>query len=208
MVGINLKPVYSVLEHYKSFGIVVDAGFSYYNPKRQFAAGLVLKNFGTQIKPYTAKNYEPIDFDLQFGVTKKLKHAPLRISITAQHLENWKLVYTDPISSTSESDLLTGETKKESNISKKGDELMRHIIIGAEATITKSFYIGLGYNYQRRKEMLVATRPFMVGTSWGFGFRISKFHFSYARACYNLAGASNLFSISTNFADFYKKEQL
>jgi len=207
-VGVNVKPVYSVFEHYKSFGIVGDAGFSYYSAKRHFGAGLVLKNFGSQIKPYTDGNFEPIDYDLQFGITKKLKHAPLRISITAQHLENWKMVYTDPTEAANETDLITGETKKKSAISKKGDELMRHIIIGTEITLTKSFYIALGYNYQRRKEMLIATRPFMVGTSWGFGLRISKFHISYARACYHLAGASNLFSISTDLASFYKKEQL
>ena len=206
--GINIKPILSVFEHYRSFGVVADAGFSYYNSKRHFGAGFVLKNFGSQIKPYTEGNFEPIDFDLQFGITKKLKHAPLRISITAQHLENWKMVYADSSETSNQTDLITGETKKKSALSRNGDELMRHIIIGTEITLTKSFYIALGYNYQRRKEMVVETRPFMVGTSWGFGFRISKFHFSYARACFHLAGASNLFSISTNLAAFYKKEQL
>lgn len=203
--AINIKPVISTFEHYKSFGIVADAGFSYYNSKRRFAAALVLKNFGSQIKPYTKGNIEPIDFDLQFGISKKLKHAPLRISITAQHLENWKLAYTDPNSSENQTDLITGETKKKSNLSIKSDEIMRHIIIGTELILSKNFYVGFGYNYQRRKEMVVETRPFMVGTSWGFGFRISKFHFSYARACFSLAGASNLFAISTNLSDFYKK---
>jgi hypothetical protein len=206
--GINIKPVLSVFEHYKSFGIVADAGLSYYSSKRNFGAGFVLKNFGSQIRPYVEGNVEPVDFDLQFGITKKLKHAPLRISITAQHLENWNLVYTNPTESDNQTDLISGETKKKSYVSRKSDEIMRHIIIGTEITLTRSFYFALGYNYQRRKDMLVETRPFMVGTSWGFGFRISKFHISYARACYHLAGASNLFSISTDLGAFYKKAQL
>lgn len=205
-VGINIKPVLSILEHYKSFGVVADYGIFYNNEKRKLASSFVVKNFGTQIKSYYSNHYEPIDFDLQLGVTKKLKHAPLRISITAQHLENWKLTFTNPNSTENGSDLITGQTKKKSKLSIYGDEFMRHIIIGTEIILSKNFYVGLGYNYQRRKEMLVETRPFMVGTSWGFGFRISKFNFSYARASFNLAGASNLFSISTNFADFYKKE--
>jgi len=204
--GINLKPVLSVLEHYKSFGLVADIGVLYNNNKRKFTTSFVIKNLGTQITTYYSNHYEPIDFDLQLGVTKKLKHAPLRISITAQHLENWKLTFTNPNSTENGSDLITGQTKKQSKLSIYGDEFMRHIIIGAEIILSKNFYVGLGYNYQRRKEMLVDTRPFMVGTSWGFGFRISKFNFCYARASYNLAGASNLFSISTNLADFYKKE--
>lgn len=204
-VGVNLKPVYSVLEHYKSFGLVADAGVSYTNNKRQLTAALVLKNCGTQIKSYDGR-IEPIDFDIQLGITKKLKYAPLRISVTAQHLENWNLTFTDPQLTSASADLITGETKKKSKLSKNGDELMRHIIIGTEIILSKNFYVGLGYNYQRRKEMLVETRPFMVGTSWGFGFRISKFHFSYARSSFHLAGASNLFAISTNLADFYKKD--
>lgn len=204
--GINIKPVLSVLEHYSSFGIVTDAGISYNNLKRQFAAAFVIKNFGIQIKPYSTSNYEPIDFDIQLGFTKKLKHAPLRISITAQHLENWKLTFFNPNTASNDTDLITNETRKKSKLAKKSDEFMRHIIIGTEIIFFKNFYVGLGYNYQRRKEMLVETRPFMVGTSYGFGFRVSKFHFSYARAAYHLAGASNLFSISTNIGDFYKKE--
>lgn len=206
--GFNIKPVLSVFESYKSFGIVADAGVSYFSHKRQFSAGFVIKNLGTQIKPYSEGNIEPVDFDIQLGITKKLKHAPLRISITAQHLENWKLVYTDPTSEENQTDLITDEVKKKSKFSKYGDEIMRHIIIGTELVISKNFYIAFGYNYQRRKDMVVETRPFMVGTSWGFGLRISKFHFSYARASFHLAGASNLFSISTNLGDFYKKEKL
>lgn len=204
--GFNVKPVLSVLEHYKSFGIVLDAGVLYNNNKRKFTASVVIKNFGTQIKYYNSNNYEPVDFDLQLGITKKLKHAPLRVSITAQHLENWELTFTNPNTTLNGTDLITGETKKTSKLSKYSDEFMRHIIFGTEIILSKNFYVGFGYNYQRRKEMLVETRPYMVGTSWGFGFRISKFNFSYARASFNLAGASNLFSISTNFTDFYKRE--
>jgi hypothetical protein len=51
----------------------------------------------------------------------------------------------------------------------------------------------------------VESRMSTVGLSWGFGFRISKFHISYGRATYHLAGASNHFSISTNFSDFIRK---
>jgi hypothetical protein len=48
----------------------------------------------------------------------------------------------------------------------------------------------------------------MVGFSYGFGIKISKFHLSYGRATYHLAGASNHFSISTNFSSFYKDQTL
>jgi len=50
--------------------------------------------------------------------------------------------------------------------------------------------------------MMVPTRPAMVGFSWGLGFKISKFHLNYSRATYHLAGATNIFSFSTNLSSF------
>ena len=62
-----------------------------------------------------------------------------------------------------------------------------------------------GYNYKRRQEMKIDTKTAMAGFSWGFGLKISKFHISYGRATYHLAGASNHFSISTNLNELNKK---
>jgi len=81
---------------------------------------------------------------------------------------------------------------------------MRHLIIGAEFALARNFYLRMGYNYQRRKELRVASRISTVGFSWGFGMRISKFHFSYARATYHLAGSPNIITITTNLSDFKK----
>ena len=66
----------------------------------------------------------------------------------------------------------------------------------------KSLFIRGGFNFQRRQDMMVSTRPAMVGFSWGLGFRISKFQLNYSRATYHLAGASNIFSFSTNLSSF------
>lgn len=204
-VGATLEPVYSVLENYKSFGAVADVGVNYYSKKHNLSASFVVKNVGTQIVPYYEGHYEPVEFDIQAGITKKLKHAPLRLSLTAWHLQDWNLSFDNP-NQTANVDLITGEEEKQSRFEELGDEFMRHMIISAEILLTENFFVSFGYNYQRRKEMLVETRPFMVGTSWGFGFRISKFYFSYGRACYHLAGASNYFSISTDLSSFYKKK--
>ncbi|HEX3009536.1 MAG TPA: hypothetical protein VHO90_18170, partial [Bacteroidales bacterium] len=60
------------------------------------------------------------------------------------------------------------------------------------------FYVRAGYNYQRRKEMTIASKTGMVGFSFGFGIKISRFNIEYGRAAYHLAGASNHFSIGLN----------
>ena len=66
----------------------------------------------------------------------------------------------------------------------------------------KNLFIRGGFNFQRRQDMMLATRPAMVGFSWGLGFRISKFHLNYSRATYHLAGSTNIFNFSTNLSSF------
>ena len=88
-----------------------------------------------------------------------------------------------------------------------GDKLMRHLVFGVEFLVGKNFHADLGYNYKRRQEMKVSARPGTVGFSWGFGFKVSKFHFAFGRASYHLAGGSNHFSLTTNLSEFYRKQQ-
>ena len=82
---------------------------------------------------------------------------------------------------------------------------MRHVIFGVEFIPVKNLYVRVGYNYRRRKEMLIESKTSTVGISWGFGIKISKFYLSYGRATYHLAGASDHFSISTDLDSFKKK---
>ena len=76
------------------------------------------------------------------------------------------------------------------------------IVIGAEFSLAKNLYLRAGYNYRRRQEMIIDSKTSTVGFSWGFGVKISKFHFSYGRSKYHLAGSPNFFSISTNLESF------
>lgn len=202
--GITLKPVYSSYEAYYSWGVVVDAGLLYYNPRELFSAGLTLKNFGYQFKSYYINHHEPINVDLQLGITKKLKHAPFRISLTFMHLEHWNL--SNYVKDNSNIDLLNFDNNnKRTNFEKWSDELLRHIIISTDFILSKNFYLALGYNFQRRKELAIDTRLGTVGLSWGLGFKIYRFQFHYARATYSLAGASNMISISSRINDWYSK---
>jgi len=202
--GLNFKPIFSSLDYYKSFGLVVDGGLLYHNPEHYIQAGIVVRSFGSQIKSYTGNNIEPIKPEVLAGITTKLKHAPFRFSITARHLEKWDLTYEKPTETgiwlIAFDSIPEPPTKKYEVF---GDKLMRHIVVGAELILTKNFYLAFGYNYKRRQEMKIDTRPFMVGTSWGFGIKVSKFNLAYGRASYHLAGATNHFSISTNLSNFY-----
>jgi hypothetical protein len=204
-VGINLKPVYSSLEKYNSFGIAADVGVTYTSRDKLFAGALVMRNIGLQIKPYYEQHREKLPFEIQIGVSQKLRHAPFRFSIVAHNLQKFDLTYRKPDEEGyQEIDVITGEPKDENKIEKFADKVMRHMIFGVEFSPFKSFCIRGGYNYQRRSEMKIESRVAMVGFSWGFGIKISKFNLSYGRASYHLAGASNHFSLSTDFSSFYR----
>jgi hypothetical protein len=105
-----------------------------------------------------------------------------------------------------EIDVVTGEPAGRGKIEDFADKFMRHMIFGVEFSPFKSFCLRGGYNYQRRSELKVQSRAAMVGFSWGFGLKISKFNLSYGRASYHLAGASNHFSLTTDFSSFYRKK--
>jgi len=203
--GVNFKPILSVLESYNSFGLAFDFGINYNRPKKGFSSAFVIKNLGSQIKPYYGTNYEPLPFDLQLGMTKKLAHAPFRFSILAQHLQKPNLNYTVP-----ENENIVhfdNQTDTKENITLKySDMAMRHLIIGLEFIPAKAFTVNLGYNHQRRQELKLTNKAGFSGFSYGFGINLKKFYIGYGRANYHLAGASNNFSIRINFNEFYNKK--
>lgn len=203
-IGSNLKFIYSSFESYNSFGIAIDVAGSYTSRDRSFTASLIAKNIGRQLNTYQGGNAEPLPFELQLGISKRLKHLPFRYSILYDHLEKWDLRYDDP--STQQVDPITGERIEDNGFEVFADNLMRHIVFGAELIISKNFSLRGGYNYRRRQEMKIADKTSTVGFSWGFGFRVSKFHFSYARSAYHLAGSPNYIAVTTSLSDFFVKK--
>ena len=194
--GISIKPIISNLEQYNSFGLAADLGLMYQSDNKLFSAGLTLKNIGSQLTTYNER-YEALPTDLQIGISKKLEHAPFRFSISAQDLFDWKMGY--------ETYDGNGNLMEDKSNNNAVDQLMRHMIVGVELVPSDHFYIALGYNHRRRQELGVKEKMSTTGFSWGFGFRLYKFHFAYGSARYHLAGSSNHFSISTKLSNFKRK---
>ncbi|PKP04714.1 MAG: hypothetical protein CVU11_03965 [Bacteroidetes bacterium HGW-Bacteroidetes-6] len=201
-IGSNLKFIYSDMYKTNSSGVAIDVAGTYFNDKTHFCVTLAARNAGRQLNPYTTGDVQPLPFDLQLGVSKRLLHVPLRISVLAHHLQKWDIRYDNPADVSV--DPLTGLPVEERKLSAFSDKLMRHFVIGAELAPSKSFSLRVGYNYQRRKELAVDTRLSTVGISWGFGLRIKKLYFSYARSAYHLAGSPNVITLTTSIGDFLK----
>lgn len=200
-VGVNIKPLYSHLASYKSFGIAADIGVNYNNKRGLFSASIVLRNIGTMIKPYTPDTWERPPFEIVAGFSKKLAHAPFRFIATFHQLQNYSLYYDRP---TKDNASLEGDnTNSDSKLKKFSDEALSHMILGVEFVPFKSFCFRVGYNYQRRNELKVDENVSSVGFSWGFGVKISKFQISYGQSRYHLAGPSKYFAISTDLDDLF-----
>lgn len=195
--GINLKPILSSFESYQSIGFAADLGISHFSKNQNTVVALVARNIGTQITTYyNGAEKESIPFDLQFGISQKLAHAPIRLAATMQHLQKWDLA--KPVEDNTGTSIVYTEDK----FTKK---FMRHLLLGVELLPSPNFTIRAGYNYQLRQEMKLDAKMSTVGFSWGFGFNISRFAISYGSARYHLAGSSNLISVAINLNDGFRK---
>ena len=205
-IGADLKFIYSSLESYNSFGMAVDVAGTYHDDEADFAASLIFRNMGYQIVAYDRGNHEPLPFEIQAGLSKKFKHLPFRISMLLTHLERWDLSYENPSDPQGGIDPITGDPKKRSGVEEFADNFMRHIVVGGEFMFGKNFSIRGGYNYQRRQEMTISEKKGLVGFSWGFGFRVTSFQFSYARSTYHLVGSPNYITVTMDIDRLSKKK--
>jgi hypothetical protein len=201
-VGGNLKLITSNMAQYYSIGAAIDLAGSYISKNRRFFAALLVQNVGTEIKNYTPGNPEALPFDIQAGLAVKLAHAPFRFNLTIQHLQQWTLTYLDPTDTATVNSLTGQPVAGESSLTQFADNLMRHFVPGVEVLLGKNFALRLAYNYERRQELKLEANTGLIGFSGGFEIKIYKFQISYALASYNLAGASNTFTIGINLADF------
>jgi hypothetical protein len=201
-IGANYKLIYAHFYDDNSFGMAVDVAGSYRSQDNNFTASLILKNIGYQIVPYNSGNHEPLPFEIQAGLSQRFKHLPFRYSVLLVNLQKWNLRYEDPLNPSGGIDPITGEANETSGIEKFADNLMRHIVVGGELMIGKNFSLRAGYNYGRRQEMKVREKVSTVGFSWGFGFRVKAFQFSYARSAYHLVGSPNFITITADLGYF------
>lgn len=204
-VGANLKMITSQLEDYNSFGLAADLGAYYQDTSGLLTIGLVLKNMGSQITTF-ADQRESIPFDLQIGISRRLRYLPFRISMVYHNLHRWNILYDDP--NAEQSSIFLGEFQQETD-NRFGaivDNFFRHIIFSGEFLLGKAENLRLrfAYNHFQRKELSVENLRSLAGFSMGLGFKIKRFRVEYGRAFYHLAGGMNHFSISTNINEFKK----
>ena len=89
-LGINVNLLNSQYDIYHAVAIASNVSASYYHAEKQFTSTLLFKNIGRQLISYTDEK-EFLPLDVQFGLSKELKHLPFRYSLTFHHLNQFDI---------------------------------------------------------------------------------------------------------------------
>lgn len=182
----------------KYHALTADFGASWVDTSGLTSAGFVLKNFGSQIGRYR-EGYPHADlpFEIQAGISQRLRYLPLRFSLTGVHLNRLMgLLYQDP-KALPEYDL-SGQVIPVRK--RTADKIARHFVFGAELNISKAVYLRAGYNHQRRQDLKTLNQGGISGFSYGAGVKISWFSFDYGFARFHAASNLHQFSLVMNLS--------
>jgi hypothetical protein len=196
--GATLKFISSNYGVYRSNGLAIDAGVLFTDSSRLFTASVVIKNAGYQLKKYSGTTAEDMPFDLQAGITKKLRHAPLAFSLTATHLHRFDIRYNDT--------LFNNELGFGAN--KTGrftlDKLFRHFVLAAQVYPVPQLEISAGYNHLLRQELNISnTANGLNGFSIGAGLIVKKIQVRYARTHYQNNSGFNQLGLNLKLNEYF-----
>lgn len=191
--GTTLKFISSNYGLYRSSGVAMDIGVLFHDSL--FAASVVVKNVGFQLKKYTGTLSEELPFDVQAGVTKKLRDAPISFSLTAQRLHQFDINYNDTVFNN-----LYGINNQSSFV----QQLFNHLILAAQFYPTSSIELSMGYNHLRRNELNVANATNgLNGFSMGVGVLLKKINFRYALAYYQNNTTYSQFGLNIKLNEYF-----
>lgn len=199
-IGANVKFITSALETYKSSAWAMDIGGVFAKKSLGLTVAGMLRNIGTQASTYTDER-EDLPFQVMLGVTYKFKHAPFRLGLMMEQLQQWDLTYEDPNADVV-IDPTTGEVVEDKVTTL--DKAVLHLVPSTEILLSRNFMLRVAYNTRRRKELVIPDKPAITGLSFGVGLKVSMFHISYGYSQLHLAGISNTISLALRFADFKK----
>lgn len=195
--GATMKFIHSNYGLYRSDGLAMDVGVAYYDSTSLLQVSVLIKNMGVQLKKYEGTRGDDLPFDIQAGITKRLKNAPLQFSLTAQRLHQFNIRYNDTSFNNDNGFNQTGKAAI------TFDKIFRHIVIATQVYVGDKLEITAAYNHLRRAELNIynATNG-LNGFSLGVGVLFKKIQIRYARAYYQNNTAYNQFGLNLSLNEF------
>lgn len=177
--GVSGKFITAKYESYNSVALGVDLGLNYYNEESDFSASLALCNLGGQVKAFDDKS-EKMPLDLQLGFTKRLAHAPIRVSVTLTDLNHWSKEH------------FYNADGSEDNFS---EIVLKHAHFGADLLLGDNFQVSLGYNYRMSQELSVAGSKW-DGITAGANLSVKRVKIGASYSKLHVSSSSFMFNVS------------
>jgi hypothetical protein len=190
--GVNIKGAFSRYGIYRSSGLLADAGVNYLDSARGFQAGILFRNMGAQLRSYDLMP-EDMPFDIQLGITQRLKYAPLQFSLTAQRLHRFDILYRDTAYLSDNGGRLSGGGFPE--------KILRHLVLSVQGFVGERIDLALSYNFLRSGELAVnGAANGMTGLSMGAGVSFRRLKIRYARSIYRPGAAFSQFAVTADLS--------
>lgn len=167
--GINAKFIYSGIESYRSTALAADIGLHYSIPQSELNVGFSVLNIGKQLTTYISTE-ENLPLDIVIGVSKKLEHLPLRLSLDFHKLNEERDDFV---------------------------EKFKAFTVGAEFTLSRVLRLRLGYDNEKRTELKIGSFAGIAGFNVGLGALISSYRFDYGFSSMGAIGSLHRISVST-----------
>ncbi len=187
-IGGTVKYIKSNYGMYRSNALAMDIGLLYFDKQNEIQTSVLIKNLGTQLATYNNDGRkEELPFDVQAGISKKLKKAPLQFSLTAHNLQRLNIYYNDTTFNASEGGSNSGGLQK----------VFAHLVFSTQIYLSENVEFNFGYNFLRRQDLNVyGTTSGLNGFTLGTGILIKKLQIRYGTGFYQ----RNMFhQISLNF---------
>ena len=189
-LGLSLELLNSNYESFSAMAIASNTSLTYHHKKRKLIFSLSLNNIGKQISGFTEIK-ERIPTSLKFGMSKSLNYLPFKYYISLHDLQRFDI--SGPVEAIQ-------SYRDDETILKK---MFYHVNIGGEINpFKKNLFLRLGFNFQKRYQMIVRNIPQLVGFSSGFGIKFSSFTLDYAITSNHISSFSNVFSLKMNLSSF------
>ena len=113
--------------------------------------------------------YDPMPIDIQLGVSTRFAHTPFRVSATLVDLNHWNYKFTN------------------------------HLVVGIDAALSESIWLGAGYNFRRANEMNIDDADgggtHGAGLSFGAGLNLQRFKLNIAYGKYHVSSTSLMLNV-------------
>ncbi|MGA2667932.1 MAG: type IX secretion system protein PorQ [Ignavibacteria bacterium] len=172
--GINVKYIVSQIAEYSSNAIAFDLGLLYIIPDQDLNIAFTVNNYGKQLVAYISSK-EKLPVDVRLGVSKRLEHLPVRLSLSLSNLNDNTIKFLDV-------------------------KRLKSFSLGGEFYLSDYVSARIGYNNEYRQDLQLGSSIGITGFSAGLGIKfLDKYKFDYSLNSLGKIGSTHRFNIGYTF---------